>query len=90
MVHLMDWRWADIANECETFLGPKGYGGVQVSPPNEHNVFDDQRSWMERYGPVSYKIATRSGNEAAFADMSRRCNELSMTYCFFINLINFF
>jgi alpha-amylase len=74
MVHLMDWRWKDIANECETFLAPNGYAGVQVSPANEHNIFDDQRSWMERYGPISYILTTRSGNVADFADMTRRCN----------------
>lgn len=78
MVHLMDWRWHDIANECESFLAPYGYGGVQVSPANEHNVFDDGRSWMERYGPMSYILTTRSGNEAAFADMTRRCNAVGV------------
>lgn len=31
MVHLFEWKWNDIALECERFLGPKGYGGVQVS-----------------------------------------------------------
>jgi len=31
MVHLFEWRWNDIAEECETFLGPYGYGGVQVN-----------------------------------------------------------
>ena len=31
MVHLFEWKWDDIAAECERFLGPKGYGGVQVS-----------------------------------------------------------
>lgn len=30
MVHLFEWKWEDIANECERFLAPKGYGGVQV------------------------------------------------------------
>eukprot|EP00058_Branchiostoma_floridae_P009091 XP_002594579.1 hypothetical protein BRAFLDRAFT_77550 [Branchiostoma floridae] len=30
IVHLFEWRWADIAAECETFLGPYGFGGVQV------------------------------------------------------------
>ena len=30
MVHLFEWRWADIAAECERFLGPNGFGGVQV------------------------------------------------------------
>ena len=30
IVHLFEWRWNDIAEECEKFLGPNGYGGVQV------------------------------------------------------------
>ena len=38
MVHLFEWKWRDIANECETFLGPSGFGGVQVSPPTENTV----------------------------------------------------
>ena len=31
IVHLFEWKWDDIAAECENFLGPKGYAGVQVS-----------------------------------------------------------
>lgn len=31
IVHLFEWKWNDIALECERFLGPKGIGGVQVS-----------------------------------------------------------
>lgn len=31
MVHLFEWKWNDIAAECENFLGPKGYAGAQVS-----------------------------------------------------------
>ena len=31
MVHLFEWKWTDIADECERFLGPMGFGGVQVS-----------------------------------------------------------
>lgn len=31
MVHLFEWKWTDIAKECEQFLGPMGYGGVQVN-----------------------------------------------------------
>lgn len=31
MVHLFEWTWHDIAKECEDFLGPQGYAGVQVS-----------------------------------------------------------
>ncbi|KFM78014.1 Pancreatic alpha-amylase, partial [Stegodyphus mimosarum] len=38
IVHLFEWKWNDIAEECESFLGPYGYGGVQVSPPNENGI----------------------------------------------------
>lgn len=31
IVHLFEWKFNDIADECERFLGPKGYAGVQVS-----------------------------------------------------------
>ena len=30
IVHLFEWKWTDIANECERFLGPRGFCGVQV------------------------------------------------------------
>ncbi|CAJ0932301.1 unnamed protein product [Ranitomeya imitator] len=30
MVHLFEWRWADIAAECERYLGPNGFAGVQI------------------------------------------------------------
>lgn len=30
IVHLFEWRWADIALECERYLAPNGFGGVQV------------------------------------------------------------
>ena len=29
-VQLFEWKWTDVANECETFLAKYGYGGVQV------------------------------------------------------------
>mgnify|MGYP002655326128 CR=1 FL=1 len=77
MVHLFEWRWQDIANECETFLAPNGYAGVQVSPPTENSVIAS-RPWWERYQPVSYQIDTRSGNQAAFVDMTRRCNAVGI------------
>lgn len=68
IVHLFEWKWDDIAAECERFLGPYGYGGVQVSPPNENSVINN-RPWYERYQPVSYLLETRSGNRAQFASM---------------------
>ena len=30
MVHLFEWKWEDVAAECERFLAPKGFAGVQV------------------------------------------------------------
>lgn len=30
IVHLFEWKFSDIADECERFLQEKGYGGVQV------------------------------------------------------------
>lgn len=72
IVHLFEWKWLDIAIECEDFLGPKGYGGVQTSPVNE-NAIVSGRPWYERYQPMSYKLQTRSGTEQEFAEMVRRC-----------------
>jgi len=72
-VHLFDWKWTDIATECENVLGPAGFKAVQVSPPQEHSItptFD----WSERYQPVSYSIAkSRSGTGTEFVDMVNRC-----------------
>lgn len=31
VVHLFEWKWDDIADECKRFLGPMGYAGVQVN-----------------------------------------------------------
>ncbi|XP_076082685.1 alpha-amylase-like [Mytilus galloprovincialis] len=79
IVHLFEWKWSDIAAECEKFLGPYGYCGVQVSPPNENRVVTSpNRPWWERYQPVSYKLITRSGNEAQFTDMVQRCNKANV------------
>src|SRR5205809_5276891 len=73
-VHLFEWRWADIAGECETVLGPAGFKAVQISPPQEHSIVPTH-DWSERYQPVSYSVAhSRSGTGAEFADMVARCN----------------
>ncbi|CAI5640198.1 unnamed protein product [Oreochromis niloticus] len=79
IVHLFEWRWADIAQECERFLGPKGFGGVQISPPNEHIVLGiPWRPWYQRYQPVSYNLCSRSGSEAELKDMITRCNKVGV------------
>lgn len=72
-VHLFEWRWSDIANECEQTLGPAGFTAVQVSPPEEHSI-TPSHDWSERYQPVSYSIArSRSGTGAEFVNMVHRC-----------------
>jgi alpha-amylase len=73
VVHLFDWKWNDIATECENVLGPAGFAAVQVSPPQEHSITPTY-DWSERYQPVSYSIAkSRSGTGAEFTDMVTRC-----------------
>jgi len=74
-VHLFEWRWTDVATECEQFLGPKGYAAVQVSPPNEH-IQGSQ--WWTRYQPVSYVLQSRGGNRAQFIDMVNRCKAVGV------------
>jgi alpha-amylase len=72
-VHLFEWRWTDIAAECESVLGPAGFKAVQISPPMEHAVVAGA-PWWQRYQPVSYSIGrSRSGTRAEFIDMVNRC-----------------
>src|SRR6185503_4285526 len=67
-VHLFEWRWVDIAAECENVLGPAGVKAVQISPPQAHSI-PPSHDWSERYQPVSYSVAhSRSGTGAEFAD----------------------
>ncbi|HVX97990.1 MAG TPA: alpha-amylase family protein [Polyangia bacterium] len=73
LVHLFEWRWTDIAKECEAYLGPAGFTGVQVSPPSEHAVLA-RFPWWQRYQTVSYALdESRSGTAAEFRDMIQRC-----------------
>ena len=77
-VHLFEWKWSDIAAECETVLGPAGFKAVQISPPEEHSIVPTH-DWSERYQPVSYSIArSRSGTGAEFTDMVTRCNAVGV------------
>ena len=76
-VHLFEWLWTDIAQECENFLGPAGYAAVQVSPPQEH-LLASGYPWWQRYQPVSYQIESRSGTREEFADMVARCDAVGV------------
>ncbi len=73
IVHLFQWPWASVADECTQVLGPKGFRGVQVSPPQEHVVVDGH-PWWQDYQPVSYQLTTRRGDRAAFASMVSTCH----------------
>jgi alpha-amylase len=76
-VHLFEWRWLDVARECEVWLGPKGFAAVQVSPPTEHAIVSNASTsypWWQRYQPVSYRLdRSRSGTAAEFSEMVQRC-----------------
>jgi alpha-amylase len=68
---LFEWKYASVARECTDTLGPAGYGYVQVSPPAEH-IQGPQ--WWTSYQPVSYRIAGRLGDRAAFKNMVDTCH----------------
>lgn len=78
-VHLFEWKWTDIARECETVLGPNGFHAVQISPPQEHSLEPPNYPWSQRYQPVSYSIdRSRSGTRAEFIDMVNRCGAVNV------------
>ena len=74
-VQLFEWSWADVANECETYLSKKGFKAVQVSPPSEH-IQGSQ--WWTRYQPVTYDLISRSGTEEEFIEMVKRCSAVEV------------
>ncbi|MER7806338.1 carbohydrate-binding module family 20 domain-containing protein [Streptomyces sp900116325] len=68
---MFEWKFDSVAKACTDTLGPAGYGYVQVSPPQEH-IQGSQ--WWTSYQPVSYKIAGRLGDRAAFSAMVSTCH----------------
>ncbi|XP_039443538.1 alpha-amylase A-like [Culex pipiens pallens] len=74
IVQLFEWTHVDVEVECLAYLGPNGFGAVQVSPVNEVRIMPN-RSWRERYEPISYKISGRSGDESQFRSMVSACND---------------
>ncbi len=81
-VHMFEWRWPDLARECEQVLGPAGYKGVQISPPSEHAIVrsaSDFYPWWQRYQTVSYRLdKSRSGTAAELSDMIARCRAVGV------------
>jgi alpha-amylase len=68
---MFEWKFDSVARACTDSLGPAGYGSVQVSPPQEH-IQGSQ--WWTSYQSVSYRIAGRLGDRAAFRSMVDACH----------------
>jgi alpha-amylase len=81
MANLFEWNWRSVAKECKSVLGPAGYGGVQVSPPQDSlkrtKLGDGSDTvlhpWWEVYQPVDYALTSRMGSEAEFKAMVKTC-----------------
>ncbi|HEX4728230.1 MAG TPA: carbohydrate-binding module family 20 domain-containing protein, partial [Jatrophihabitans sp.] len=77
IANLFEWNWSSVGSECTNVLGPNGYGGVQVAPPEESVSLpanSPAHPWWEVYQPVSYQVSSRMGNRTAFAAMVATCH----------------
>ncbi|MGW3042150.1 carbohydrate-binding module family 20 domain-containing protein [Kitasatospora sp. NPDC001159] len=75
IANLFEWNWSSVAGECTSVLGPKGYGAVEVAPP-EDSIRLNQTShpWWEVYQPIGYDLNSRMGTAAQFASMVATCH----------------
>ncbi len=71
-VQMFHWKWKDIAKECTNWLGPKGVGGVQISPPT---AAQNGVNWYDIYQPVDYtSFVSKMGNATEFQSMINTCH----------------
>ena len=71
-VQMFRWRWNDIAKECTHWLGPQGYGAVQISPPH---AAANLGFWYDVYQPVSFTdLNSAMGTEAELQNMVKTCH----------------
>ncbi len=76
LANLFEWNWPSVARECTTVLGPAGYGGVQVAPPQDSLARSGPapvHPWWEVYQPVDYNLTSRMGAEDQFKAMVATC-----------------
>jgi alpha-amylase len=81
--NLWEWNWPSIGRECADVLGPSGYTGVQVAPPQDSvkrtelgNGSDTVlHPWWEVYQVVDYNLTSRMGDEAQFKAMVKACRK---------------
>ncbi|KAF8153814.1 glycoside hydrolase [Crassisporium funariophilum] len=71
IIQMFEWSWTSVAAECTNFIGPAGYGFVQVSPPQEHI---SGAQWWTDYQPVSYTLTSKRGNRSQFQSMIATCH----------------
>ncbi|RAG83889.1 alpha-amylase [Streptacidiphilus pinicola] len=74
IANLFMWNWPSVAAECTSTLGPKGYGAVQVAPPQDSIRLSGSHPWWEIYQPVGYDLDSRMGTEAQFQAMVTTCH----------------
>ncbi len=71
-VTLFHWKWTDIAKECTNYLGPQGYGAVQISPPSSAL---QGTNWWDIYQPVDYtNLNSKMGTAAQLQAMINTCH----------------
>jgi alpha-amylase len=71
-VQMFRWKWNDIAKECTNWLGPQGYGAVQISPPHAAASLG---FWYDIYQPVNYAdLKSAMGTEAELQTMVSTCH----------------
>ncbi|KAF9650417.1 glycoside hydrolase family 13 protein [Thelephora ganbajun] len=71
IIQLFQWNWDSIANECRDFIGPAGYGYVQVNPVVEH-IQGSQ--WWTDYQVVSYQLHSKRGSLEQYENMVNTCH----------------
>ncbi|TQJ51511.1 alpha-amylase [Phycicoccus sp. SLBN-51] len=79
--NLFEWNWTSVARECTRVLGPAGYTGVQVAPPQDslkRTALGDGSDtvlhpWWEVYQAVDYNLTSRMGTEGQFKAMVNTC-----------------
>ncbi|KAH8996004.1 glycoside hydrolase [Lactarius akahatsu] len=71
IVQMFEWNWDSVAAECTSFLGPAGYGFVQVSPAQEHVQGPE---WWTDYQPVSYILTSKRGMREQYENMIHTCH----------------
>src|ERR1041384_7111279 len=71
-VQLFKWSWNNVAKECHDWLGPQGYGAVQISPPGASK---HANGWWGVYQPVNYaSLSSRMGNATQLQTMVDTCH----------------